>query len=148
MTIRLVVIDDNELVRTGLVQYLGMSPGIEVVAEAANGIELLEKLRSTSADLLLLDMTMPGISGEDLIKHIKSIYPDLRILVLSMHNEIQVISRAMKAGASGYISKDCPPQVLLEAVRKTIETGKYLNPAIAGQLAYTATLTGSGNPEN
>lgn len=139
MTIRLLVTDDHELVRAGLVQYLGMSPGIEVVAEAANGAELLEKLRSVSADLLLLDMAMPGISGEDLIAHIKSVYPGLRILVLSMHNETQVVLRAMKAGASGYITKDSPPHVLLEAIRKTIETGQYLNPAIAGQLAHAST---------
>lgn len=136
MTIRLLVTDDHELVRAGLVQYLGMSPGVEVVAEAANGDELLEKLRSVSPDLLLLDMSMPGISGEGLIAHIKSLYPGLRILVLSMHNEIQVVSRAMGAGASGYITKDSPPHVLLEAIRKTIETGLYLNPAIAAQLAH------------
>lgn len=136
MTIRLLVTDDHELVRAGLVQYLGMSPGIEVVAEAANGAELLGKLCSVSADLLLLDLSMPGISGEDLIAQIKRSYPDLRILVLSMHSEIQVILRAMRAGASGYISKDSPPHVLLEAIRKTIETGQYLNPAIAGQLAH------------
>lgn len=138
MTIRLLVTDDHELVRAGLVQYLGMSPGIEVVAEAANGAELLEKLRSVSADLLLLDMTMPGISGEGLIAQIRNLYPDLRILVLSMHNEVQVVLCAMRAGASGYISKDSPPPVLLEAIRKTIETGQYLNPAMAGQLAYAA----------
>lgn len=139
MTIRLLVTDDHELVRAGLVQYLGMSPGIEVVAEAANGDELLEKLRSVSPDLLLLDMSMPGISGEELIAHIKSLYPGVRILVLSMHNEIQIVSRAMRAGASGYITKDSPPHVLLEAIRKTVETGLYLNPAIAGQLAHAAT---------
>ena len=146
MTIRLLVTDDNDLVRTGLVQYLGMSPDIEVVAEAASGAELLEKLRSTSADLLLLDMAMPGMSGEELIGRVKQIYPGLRILVLSMHNEIQVVMRAMMAGASGYISKDRSPQELLEAIRETIETGKHLNPAIAEQLAYLAASTDSNTP--
>lgn len=145
MTIRLLVTDDHELVRAGLVQYLGISPGIEVVAEAANGTELLEKLRSTSVDLLLLDMTMPGMSGEELIERVKQAYPDLHILVHSMHNEIQVVRRAMKAGASGYISKDCTPQALFNAIRETIETGKYLNPAIAEQLAYTTALTDAGD---
>ncbi len=138
MTIRLLVADDHELVRAGLVQYLGMSPGIEVVAEAANGSDLLERLSSVSADLLLLDMSMPGISGEGLIAHIRNLYPGLLILVLSMHNEIQIVSRAMKAGASGYVTKDTPPHVLLDAIRKTMETGQYLNPAMAGQLAHAA----------
>ncbi|OGS98873.1 MAG: hypothetical protein A3H99_04645 [Gallionellales bacterium RIFCSPLOWO2_02_FULL_59_110] len=136
MTIRLLVTDDHELVRAGLVNYLGMTPGIEVVAEAASGTELLEKLRSTSADLLLLDMTMPGISGEELIGRIKESYPDLPILVLSMHNEIPFVMRVMSAGASGYISKERPPQVLLEAIRQTIKTGKYLHPAMAEQMEY------------
>lgn len=146
MTIRLIITDDHELVRTGLIQYLGMSPGIEVVADAANGTELMEKLRSISADLLLLDMSMPGICGENLITHIKNNYPDLRILVLSMHSEIPVVLHAIKAGASGYISKDSPPHVLLEAIQKTIETGQYLNPAMAEQLAYAATLEDEPTP--
>jgi len=129
------VTDDHELVRAGLVQFLGSSPGVEVVAEASDGTELLDKLLVTPIDLLLLDMTMPGISGEDLIARIKSIYPDMHILVLSMHNETQVVLRAMKAGASGYICKDCSPQILLEAIRKVVETGKYLDTAMAERLA-------------
>lgn len=146
MTIRLLVTDDHELVRAGLVQYLGMSPGIEVVGEAANGAELLGKLRSIPADLLLLDMTMPGTSGEELIAQIRSLYPGLQILVLSMHTEIRIVLRAMRAGASGYISKDSPPSVLLEAIQKTIETGQYLNPAMADQLAYAAGQSDDAEP--
>ena len=137
IVIRLMITDDHELVRAGLVQFLGASPGIDVVAEASDGAELLEKLRTTPIDLLLLDMSMPGISGEDLIARIKSIYPDMHILVLSMHNESQIVLRAMKAGASGYICKDCSPQTLLEAIRKVVTTGKYLDPEMAERLAYT-----------
>lgn len=139
--IRLILADDHELVRAGLVQFLGSSPGIEVVAEAPDGAELLEKLSVVRADLLLLDMTMPGISGEDLIASIKSIWPDMRILVLSMHNETQVVLRAMKAGASGYICKDCSPQTLLEAIQKVVTTGKYLDPAMVERLAYASAST-------
>jgi DNA-binding NarL/FixJ family response regulator len=138
MTIRLTITDDLELVRAGLAQYLSMSPDITVVSEASNGAELLEKLRTTRIDLLLLDMSMPGISGEELISCIKSIYPDIHILVLSMHNESQVVLRAMKAGASGYICKDCSPKMLLEAIRKVVATGKYLEAAMAERLAYAA----------
>lgn len=139
--IRLMITDDHELVRAGLVQFLGSSPGIEVIAEASDGAELLEKLRAIRIDLLLLDMTMPGISGEDLIARIKSIYPNMHILVLSMHNESQVVLRAMKAGASGYLCKDCSPQTLLDAIRKVVATGKYLEPAMAERLAYASAST-------
>lgn len=147
MVIRLAITDDHELVRLGLVQFLGSSPGIEVVAEATNGDELLAKLHATQVDLLLLDMSMPGMSGEDLIARIKSTYPDMHILVLSMHNETQVVLRAMKAGASGYICKDCSPQTLLEAVRKVVVTGKYLEPAMAEQLAYAVASPALDNIE-
>lgn len=147
MVIRLAITDDHDLVRAGLVQYLGASPGIEVIVEAANGAELLEKLRTTVPDLLLLDMSMPGESGIDLISHIKSIYPCLLILVLSMHDEVNTVMRAMKAGASGYLCKDCSPKILLEAIRKVIATGKYLNPMMVEQLVYAATSPDPSNIE-
>lgn len=140
MAIRLLITDDHELVRKGLIQYLSSSPGIEVVAEAANGDELLEKLRTTDTDLLLLDLSMPGKCGADLIGHIKSLYPALSILVLSMHNEVSLVLRAVKAGASGYICKDCSPKILLDAIRKIVATGKYLSPQMAEQLAYAVAL--------
>lgn len=129
MTIRLMIIDDHELVRAGLVQFLGSSPGIEIVAEAASGNELLEKLRTTQADLLLLDMTMPGENGADLISHIKKIYPDILIMVLSMHDEANMVMSAIKAGASGYIHKSSSPQTLPDAIRKVIATGTH--PAVS-----------------
>lgn len=147
MVIRLAITDDHELVRVGLVQFLGSSPGIEVVAEAANGNDLLEKLRTTNPDLLLLDMSMPGENGAALIGHIKGIYPDLLILVLSMHDEVNTVLRAMKAGASGYICKDCSPQTLLEAILKVVATGKYLSPLMAEQLAYASTSPDPSNIE-
>lgn len=148
MTIRLAITDDHHLVRDGLVQYLSMSPDIQIVAEAANGEEILEKLRVTAPDLLLLDMTMPGKSGVDLLDHIKGLYPDMLILVLSMHNEVNMVLRAMKAGASGYICKDCSPQTLLEAIRKVISTGKYLSPQMAEQLAYASAVPEAENIEH
>jgi len=145
MAIRILITDDHELFRAGLTQYLSMSPDIEVVAEAANGDELLNKLLSTTPDLLLLDLSMPGENGADLISHIKRIYPDLLILVLSMHNEVSTVMRTMKAGASGYLWKDSSPQNLIEAIRKVIATGKFLSPSMAEQLAYAST---SPDPDN
>ncbi|MFZ2302966.1 MAG: response regulator transcription factor [Gallionella sp.] len=147
MAIRLLITDDQELVRAGLVQYLGMSPDIEVVAEAANGEQLLERLRTAQVDLLLLDMSMPGESGAELIAHVRRIYPDQLILVLSMYDQISTVLRAIKAGASGYITKSCSPQALLEAIRKIVETGKYLSPLMAEQLAFASTSPAPGNIE-
>ena len=139
MAIRLVIVDDHHLLRAGLSQYFETQPGVEVVAEAANGEELLKKLRTIPADLLLLDMSMPGLSGTNLITRIKNLYPALHILVLSMHDEVQIVLSAMKAGASGYIVKDCSPKILLEAIKKVMTTGKYLDPEMAEQLAYAST---------
>lgn len=136
MTIHLFVADDHDLVRVGLVEYVGLSPDIEVVGEAASGDELLEKLQTTFADMLLLDLIMPGLCGTELISRVRSSYPGMRILVLSMHNETRVVMRALRAGASGFICKDCKPQILLEAIRKVSITGKYLSPAMAEQIAF------------
>jgi DNA-binding NarL/FixJ family response regulator len=147
MAIRLLITDDQELVRAGLVQYLGMSPDIEVVAEAANGVQLLKKLSTTQVDLLLLDLSMPGECGNELIAHVRKIYPGLLILVLSMYDEVNTVLHAMKAGASGYITKDCSPQTLLEAIRKIVATGKYLSPVMAEQLAFASTLHAPDNIE-
>lgn len=141
--IRLIIADDHELVRAGLTQYLGLSPDVKVVAEASDGSVLLEKLRNISVDLLLLDLNMPGLSDADLISRVRSAYPDLLILVLSMHNEVQTVLRAMKAGASGFISKNCTPPALLDAIRKVVATGKYLPPEIAEQLAFASTGGGA-----
>lgn len=139
MTIRLMVIDDHVLVRMGLVQFLGSSPGIEVAAEAASGEELLDKLCVTKADLLLLDMDMPGEKGAELIGHIRRIYPEMLILVLSMHDEPKMVIGALEAGASGYICKNSPPHTLLEAIHEVIASGKYLSRSMAARLAYAAT---------
>lgn len=136
MAIRLVIVDDHQLVREGLIKYLGLSPDIEVVAQAGCGEELLGTLRTTPADLLLLDMNMPGVCGTELIRLLKGVYPALHILVLSMHDEMHVVSRIMKAGASGYIGKCCTQSALLEAIRKVSATGKYLAPEMAEQLAF------------
>jgi DNA-binding NarL/FixJ family response regulator len=128
--------DDHAIVRGGLRQILALSPDIRVACEAANGAEALQLVRNNKFDLLLLDMTMPGISGVDLIGRIKAERQCLPILVLSMHNESQVVTRAFKAGASGYITKDCEPEKLLHAIRKVADGQKYIDPALAEQIAF------------
>ena len=139
--IRLLIADDHAIVRSGLKQIFALVPDFDVVGEAVNGGEVLERIRHTPFDLLLLDMNMPGISGADLITRVKAHRSDLAILVLSMHNEPQVASRALKAGANGYITKDCEPDILLTAIRKVATKGKYIDPDLAEKMVFDVTST-------
>ncbi len=134
--IRLMLADDHVIVRKGLRQLFTLVKDIDVVAEAHNSAEVLETLRQTPVDLLLLDMSMPGISGEDLIARIRVHHPQQRILVLSMHNEPQIAQRALKAGAAGYLTKDSDPELLLSAIRRVASGGKYIAPELAEQLVF------------
>ncbi len=134
--IRLMIADDHTLMREGLKQLFTLMDDIVVVGEAVNGTDVLERLRQQDVDVLLLDMTMPGICGEDLITRIRARHPELGILVLSMHNEPVVVQRALKAGASGYLSKDGDPDTLLAAVRKVANGGRYIDFSIAEKMIF------------
>lgn len=134
--LRVLLADDHRIMREGLRQLFGLMPDIEVVGEATSGAEVLDALREFEIDLLLLDMTMPGISGDDLITRIRSHYPVLPILVLSMHEEPQIAQRALKAGANGYLTKDQDSQTLLSAVRKVSSGGRFIDPLLAERMAF------------
>lgn len=136
--IRLLIADDHAIVREGLKQFIALAPDIEVAAEACNGEEAQAHLRERIFDLVLLDMNMPGISGVDLIACLKSQWPDLPILVLSMHNEPHIAALALKAGASGYITKDSDPDRILLAIRKVAKGGLSVDAAIAERIAFGA----------
>lgn len=137
--IRLLIADDHAIVREGLKKILALNQDIDVAAEAADGAGVLQHLRhAADFNLLLLDMSMPGIDGVSLIGHIKAYHAALPILVFSMHNEPQVAFRAIKAGAAGYIVKDSDPETLLEAIRKVAGGGKYIDPTLAERLAFDA----------
>ena len=135
---RILIADDHTLVREGLKQILSATPELEVVAEAMDGDQALAHVRSTEFDLALLDMSMPGLSGIDLIKRLKLERPKLRILVLSMHGEQQYAVRAFKAGASGYLTKDSASDQLVAAIRTIAAGGVYISAAAAEQLAMGA----------
>jgi DNA-binding NarL/FixJ family response regulator len=107
-----------------------------VTGEAAQGSEVVEKLRTIEVDLLLLDMTMPGISGVDLIRRVRADQPALPVLVLSIHNEAQVASRALRAGATGYVTKDSDPEVLLTAIRKLADGGRFIDPKLVDAMVF------------
>jgi DNA-binding NarL/FixJ family response regulator len=117
--IRVLVADDHTIMREGLKQLLVAAGDLDVVGEARDGHEVLQQVRALDFDVLLLDMSMPGKSGMDLIKQVKSEKPRLRILVLSMHQEHQYAVRAIKAGASGYLTKESASTLLVSAIRKS-----------------------------
>lgn len=138
--IKLMLADDHAIVRSGLKQLFTLAPDIQVVAEAVDGASVLDALRRQQPDLLLLDINMPGLSGPDLIARIRSHWSDLPILVLSMHNEPQVAARVLKAGASGYVTKDSEMEVLLAAIRKVAGGGKYIVPELAEKMVFDVSL--------
>ncbi len=134
--IRLLIVDDHALMREGLKQLFEGEVDIEVNAEAANGEEALTILQNETVDLVLLDITIPGIHGVELIKKIRELANSPPILVLSMHNEPQIAKRKLKAGALGYITKDSSPKDLLEAIRKVASGGRYIAADIAEKIAF------------
>lgn len=134
--IRVLIADDHAVVRAGLKQILADSADLRVVAEAASGNDTLNAVRTYHFDVIVLDMSMPGRSGLDLIRQVKQEQPQARVLVLSMHQEDQYAVRALKAGASGYLNKDSAPEMLVGAIRKVATGGAFISPAIAEQLAH------------
>lgn len=134
--IRILLADDHALVREGLKQLFALTADIIVAAEAINGVQVLDALRQQHFDLLLLDMTMPGIAGPDLIGRVVAHDSPPPILVLSMHNEPQIVRRALAAGAVGYLTKDSDPAILLAAIRKIADGGRFIDPSLAEALAF------------
>lgn len=133
--IKVLIADDHAILRAGLKHMLSEYPDITVAGEASNGHEALAKAQAEAWDVMLLDMTMPGKSGIELIKQIKSVVPKLPILILSMHKEDVYAVRALKAGASGYLCKDNAEDQLVAALRKIAAGGLYITAAVAEKLA-------------
>jgi DNA-binding NarL/FixJ family response regulator len=136
--IRIVIADDHAIVREGLKRIISSVSDIEVAAEASNGSEVMQRVQAHDFDVLVLDLSMPGRSGMELIKLVKSEKPRLRILVLSMHLETQYAVRAIKSGASGYLTKESAPAQLEQAIRKIAAGGAYISAEAAEQLALGA----------
>ena len=138
MAIRVLLADDHAMVRAGLKEILADTGDISVVAEATNGHEVMAQVRAHEFDVAVLDMTMPGRSGIELIKQVKEARPKLRILVLTMHKEEQYAVRALKAGASGYLTKESAADQLVAAIRRIGAGGAYVSPETAERLAHEA----------
>jgi DNA-binding NarL/FixJ family response regulator len=135
--IRIIVADDHPIFREGLKKIIARSHDIEVADEAETGSELLQKLRKKRYDVIVLDISMPGLSGLEALKEIQKGKRKCPTLVLSMHPEEQYAVRALRDGAAGYLTKESAPDQLIEAIRKVHRGGKYVSPALAEYLAYS-----------
>jgi DNA-binding NarL/FixJ family response regulator len=144
--IRIVIADDHTIVREGLKQILAAASDFAVAGEAQNGHEVIARVRELDFDVLLLDMSMPGKSGTELIKQVHAEKPKVRILVLSMHEEEQYAVRAIKAGASGYLTKESATAQLVSAIRKVAGGGAFITSSVAEQLALGAMPDSAGPP--
>ena len=133
-TVRIVLADDHDLVRSGIKALLSMVDGLEVIAEARDGEELIALVDSLMPDVVMTDISMPGMDGITAISHIHARHPQVRLLVLSMYDTVDFVKRAVANGACGYLMKDAPPFELEQSVRSVMATGSYFSPAIAQRL--------------
>jgi DNA-binding NarL/FixJ family response regulator len=133
--IKVLIADDHPIVRAGLKQVIEKSPDMRVGGEALDGQEVLEKASHEEWDILILDFSMPGKSGLDVIKELRRQQPGLPILVLSMHPESELAPRLLKAGVSGYLMKESATKELVNAIRKIHAGGRYVSPALGEKLA-------------
>ena len=133
--IRIFIADDHPIVRQGLRRIVEADAGMVISGEAGDATTLLGALQSTAADLILLDVSMPGGPFLETLRELRERHPTIRVLALSVHPEDQWAVRALRAGASGYLTKDHSPDQLLEAIRRVYRGGKYVSPTLAEQLA-------------
>jgi len=134
--IKILIADDHAVVREGLKQIISETPDMRVIDEADNGQDVLNKVSEQNYDVVLLDITMPGRSGLDVLKQIKSKKPKLPVLMLSVHPEEQYAIRTLKAGASGYLTKGSATDELIAAIRKISAGKKYVSSSLAEKLAF------------
>ena len=130
-TIKLLLVDDHDVVRTGLRSFLETQPGVEVVAEAKNGLQALERAKDAQPDIVLMDITMPDMDGMEATQQLKKLYPDCQVLVLTVHADKQYFMKMLSVGASGYITKQAAADELIAAIQAVAAGHVYLQPALA-----------------
>jgi DNA-binding NarL/FixJ family response regulator len=136
--IKILIADDHSVVRRGIKQILSEEKDMEVLGEASNAGEIMDLLFAHEWDLLILDITMPGKNGLDTLIEIKQRKPNLNVLILSMHPDEEIAIRALKTGASGYLSKESVPEELIKAIRAVCRGGRYLSESITESIAYSS----------
>ncbi|HOV98408.1 MAG TPA: response regulator transcription factor [Bacteroidota bacterium] len=142
--IRIFLIDDHIIFREGLKQILAKHSDLRVVAEAGNSKEVMEKIQKDKYDVIVLDISLPGRNGPELLQDIKKILPQVAVLVLSMYPEDQYAVRMIKAGASGYVTKESAPEELINAIRKVAQGRRYISSKLAEEMAVAI---GDNTPE-
>jgi len=135
--IKVMLVDDHDLIRYGLRRLLEDQVGIEVTEEANSGEVALEKIRVSRPDVILMDINMPGIGGFEATTRISKMYPDSKVIVLTIHSEGPLPKRLLEAGAMGYLSKGCPVEEMVEAIQKVYEGKRYIAPTVAQELALS-----------
>lgn len=133
--IRVLIVDDHPIIRRGLRDILSESSEFEVIGEAASAAEALAAVRRDTPAIVLMDITMPGRTGLEALADMKAEFPNLPVLMLSIHPEEHYAVRALKAGASGYLTKESAPEELIDAIHKAVAGGKYVTASLAERLA-------------
>ena len=140
--IRVIIVDDHPIVLRGLKQIIEGELDMQLVGQAQNAQEAIQVIRQTACDAVVLDITLPGASGIDVLNQLRHERPDLPVLIMSMHEEEQYAPRVLKAGASGYLTKGSIPEELIKAIRKIVAGGKYVSPSFSETL-----IPGQETPE-
>lgn len=133
--IKVFIADDHIFIREGLKKILKKEVDIELIGETGKPEEIVEKLKECSCDILVLDISMPGMNGLEVLEQVKKTYPDMKVLILSMHPEMRYAARAVKLGASGYITKESAPNLLVDALRGVFYEGKYFSDELNERLS-------------
>lgn len=133
---KIIIIDDHKLVRSGLKQIITEEPGFEVIGEGENFHDAMDLVNNTDAEIMLLDISLPGKNGIEILADVKRLKPELPILILSMHPEEQFATRTLRSGASGYLTKESAPEELITALKKVHQGGKYISRSVAEILAF------------
>jgi DNA-binding NarL/FixJ family response regulator len=144
--LKIFIADDHRVVREGLKNIVEKTREMIVVAEASDGAEVLSKISKSAANVVLLDISMPGTSGIETLKQLKSKYPKLPVLMLSQYPEDQYAMRALRAGAAGYLTKDSASNELIAAIRKVASGGKYVGASLAEKIASALDTDGEKLP--